>query len=74
VAGALRDAAAIGINQIDQIARQQAEYPKELARNYLTKHIGFKLGDLQVEGLERFSAELEACGFVQRGRAPLDFV
>jgi chorismate dehydratase len=74
VAEAFREAAALGVARVEEIAAEQVEFPRELANRYLTQHIRFGMGPHEEAGLERFSSELERGGHVRRGRSPLLFV
>jgi chorismate dehydratase len=74
VAEAFREAAALGVAQVGEIAAGQQEVPVALALRYLTENIRFGLGAGEVAGMERFSSELEQGGHVPRGRQRLEFV
>ena len=74
VAQAFREAAVPGVAQVETIAELQQEFPKEVARRYLTTHIRYELGAEEEAGLERFSFELERGGHVPRGRSRVEFV
>jgi chorismate dehydratase len=74
VAQAFREAAALGVAQVESIAAGQRDYPQELALRYLTRNIRFGLDTAGEAGMERFSSELEQGGFVPRGRQRVEFV
>ena len=74
VAQAFREAAALGVERVGDIAAEQTEYPKALALRYLTQNIRFGLGAAGEAGMERFSLELEQGGHVPRGRQRVEFV
>jgi chorismate dehydratase len=74
VANAFRELAAEGLSQVDRIAREQSEFPPELALRYLTQHIRFGLGAPEEAGIEKFSLELELGGHVPRGRARWEYL
>jgi len=57
VARAFTDSRRFGISEIDEIVRTRAEahgVTRELAREYLTRHIRFELGEREYEGMRRF--------------------
>ena len=74
VAQAFREAAALGVAQVESIAAEQRDYPPELALRYLTQNIRFGLDAAGEAGMERFSSELEQGGHVPRGRRRVEFV
>ena len=74
VAQAFRQAAALGVAEVGDIAEGQHEYPPALALRYLTQNIRFGLGAAEEAGMERFSSELEQGGHVPRGRQCVEFV
>lgn len=74
VADAFRGLAAAGAAAIPEIAREDSGFGEALALRYLTEHIQFGLGVYEHAGLDRFSRELEAAGFVPPNRSPLEFV
>jgi chorismate dehydratase len=74
VADAFRKLAADGLSHVERIAREQSEFPAELALRYLTQHIRFGLGAPEEAGIERFSSELELGGYVPRGRAQWEYL
>jgi chorismate dehydratase len=74
VAQAFRQAAALGVAKVGDIAEGQQEYPPALALRYLTQNIRFGLGAPEEAGMERFSSELEQRGHVPRGRQGVEFV
>jgi chorismate dehydratase len=74
VAQAFREAAALGVTRVADIAAGQRDYPPELALRYLTQNIRFGLDSAAEAGMERFSLELERGGHVPRGRQRVEFV
>ena len=74
VAQAFREAAALGVARVGDIAAGQRDYPPELALRYLTQNIRFGLDAAGEAGMERFSSELEQGGHVPRGRQRVEFV
>jgi len=74
VAQAFREAAALGVAQVESIAAEQRDYPPDLALRYLTQNIRFGLDAAGEAGMERFSSELEQGGLVPRGRQRVEFV
>jgi chorismate dehydratase len=74
VAQAFREAAALGVTRVAEIAAGQRDYPPELALRYLTQNIRFGLDSAAEAGMERFSFELEQGGHVPRGRQRVEFV
>ena len=74
VAQAFREAAALGVARVADIAKGQHHYPPELALRYLTQNIRFALDSHAEAGMERFSSELEQGGHVPRGRQRVEFV
>lgn len=74
VAQAFREAAALGVARVGDIAAEQREYPPELALRYLTQNIRFGLDAAGEAGMERFSSELERGGHVPCGRQRVEFV
>lgn len=64
----LRALADCGIAAIPRIANAQPLHWRQMAAEYLTRYIRFRLGESEMRGLERFSTELEQAGFLTSGR------
>lgn len=74
IASAFANSCRFGISQVDEIVRTRAEahgVTAELAREYLTRHIRFELGEREYEGMRHFlrlaadSAVVERSGAVR---------
>ena len=65
----LRAARDRGLRELDDIIRRRPQYTPEFRREYLTRNIGFELGDEEKRGLLRFAELLRQHG-IQPAFAP----
>ncbi len=70
----LRAVAVEGLGAVPQIVSAQPAAWRQIAGDYLTRHIRFKIGVREMAGLGRFAEELERAGFVEGERGGCEWV